>query len=188
MKKVIAINGSPRRGGNTSYALDVMAQQFMQHDVELEVIQIGHKVVRGCISCYKCREENAQGCIFDDEVNVVAQKISEADGIILASPVYFAGINGTMKSFLDRLFYSASSRGIFKDKVASAIVALRRGGASSAFSALNFYLHISQTRMVGSIYWNSIHGRNPGEAANDEEGINTMKQLAVNMAVELHKQ
>lgn len=181
--KVVAINGSPRKEGNTALALAAIADELAQFDIEMEIIQIGHKAIHGCMSCGTCAKRRDLTCGIDDCVNEVLPKMAEADAIILGSPVYYAGIAGAMKCFLDRAFYTASMTGnAFKNKVGAVVVAARRGGASSTFAGLNYYLQISQMMIAGSSYWNSVHGRAVGDAICDAEGLQTMRHLARNIA------
>lgn len=176
--KVLALNGSPRKGGNTSIALDEMRKVFEEEGIEFEVVQIGHQAIRGCIACNRCGEIGK--CIFDDVVNELAPKFEAADGLVVASPVYYASANATLVACLDRLFYST---GFDKTmKVGASIACARRGGASTTFDELNKYFTISNMPIASSQYWNSIHGRAPGEAIQDEEGKQTMRNLARNMA------
>ena len=176
--KVLALNGSPRKGGNTSIALDEMRKVFEAERIEFEVVQIGHQTIRGCIACNHCGETGK--CIFDDVVNELAPKFEAADGLVVASPVYYASANATLVACLDRLFYST---GFDKTmKVGASIACARRGGASATFDELNKYFTISNMPIASSQYWNSIHGRTPGEAIQDEEGKQTMRNLARNMA------
>ena len=176
--KVLALNGSPRKGGNTSIALDEMRKVFEEEGIEFEVVQIGHQAIRGCIACNRCGETGK--CIFDDVVNELAPKFEAADGLVVASPVYYASANATLVACLDRLFYST---GFDKTmKVGASIACARRGGASATFDELNKYFTISNMPIASSQYWNSIHGRTPGEAIQDEEGKQTMRNLARNMA------
>lgn len=175
--KVLAINGSPRKDGNTSLALEEMKKVFEEEGVEIEIVQIGTKDVRGCIACEKCRKTGK--CVFDDIVNELAVKFEEADGLVVASPVYYASANATLVACLDRLFYSTSFNKSMK--VGASVVCARRGGCSSAFDELNKFFTISGMPVASSQYWNSIHGRRPGEADQDEEGKQTMRTLARNM-------
>ena len=178
--KVLIINGSPRIDGNTTIAINELTKTFEKENIKAEVIQIGNKDVRGCIACYKCYEKGK--CVFDDLVNEVAQKLKEADGLIIASPVYYAQANGTLVSFIQRLFFS-TSRTIDKTmKVGASVAVCRRGGASATFDELNKYFMISNMPIVSSQYWNSVHGREIGEAQQDMEGLQTMRTLAKNMA------
>lgn len=176
--KVLAINGSPRIGGNTSIALDEVRKTFEAEGIEIEIVQIGNRDIRGCIACNRCSEIGK--CVFDDIVNELARKFEAADGLIVASPVYYASANATLMACLDRLFYST---GFDKTmKVGASIVCARRGGCSATFDELNKFFTIAQMPIASSQYWNSIHGRTPGEAALDEEGKQTMRVLARNMA------
>ena len=176
--KVLLINGSPKAKGNTAFALEQMADAFAAQGVETEIIQVGNRDIRGCIACGQCY--NAGKCVFDDLVNEVAEKLKEADGMVVGSPVYYASPNGTLISFLDRLFYSFS--GDLRMKVGASVVVARRGGCSAARDVLDKYFTISQMPVASSCYWNMIHGAKPGEAALDPEGIRTMRTLANNMA------
>lgn len=176
--KVLAINGSPRIGGNTSAALEEMKKVFEVEGIEIEIVQIGNKDIRGCIACRHCAQTGK--CVFDDIVNEMAPIFEEADGLIVASPVYYASANATLIAFLDRLFYSTSFDKTMK--VGASVVCARRGGCSSTFDELNKYFTISGMPVASSQYWNSIHGRAPQEALQDEEGKQTMRTLARNMA------
>lgn len=176
--KVIIINGSPRHDGNTSLAVNEIVKIFSEQEIETEVCQIGGKNIRGCIACNKCAEIGK--CVFSDEVNEIAEKFEKADGLIVASPVYYASANGTIISFLDRLFYSTSFDKTMK--VGASIAVARRGGCSSTFDELNKYFTICGMPVASSQYWNSVHGRNKGEAEQDAEGLQTMRVLARNMA------
>lgn len=175
--KVLIINGSPRVGGNTSVALREMEDVFRAQGVETETVQIGAEPVRGCASCGYCYEHDR--CVFDDVVNTLAPKFEAADGLVVASPVYFASANATLVACLDRLFYST---GFDKTmKVGASVVCARRGGCSATFDELNKYFTISGMPVASSRYWNSIHGRAKGEAELDGEGKQTMRTLARNM-------
>ena len=175
--KVLIINGSPRIGGNTSIAINEMVKVFDSDGVETEVVQIGNKDVRGCIACYSCKKNGK--CVFDDVVNELAPKFEEADGVVVASPVYFASANGTLISCLDRLFYST---GFDKTmKVGASVAVARRGGCSATYDELNKYFTISGMPVASSQYWNSVHGRDKGEAEKDIEGLQIMRTLARNM-------
>ena len=175
---VLIINGSPRVGGNTSIALKEMEQVFAQEGIETETIQVGGKDIRGCIACGTCFTRGK--CVFDDLVNQTAPKFEACDGLVIASPVYYASANGTLISFLDRLFYSC--RFDKSMKVGASVVVARRGGLSATFDELNKYFTIAGMPVASSQYWNSVHGRAPGEAAQDAEGLQTMRVLARNMA------
>lgn len=175
--KVLMINGSPRENGNCSVALKEMNKIFEAEKIETEIITIGNKDIRGCIACNSCRKTGK--CVFNDTVNEIAPKFEQCDGLIVASPVYYASANGTLISLLDRLFYSTSFNKSMK--VGAAVVAARRGGLSATFDELNKYFTISGMPIAPSQYWNSIHGRNIGEAEQDIEGLQTMRTLARNM-------
>lgn len=176
--KVLMINGSPRAEGNTYVALREMEKIFKEEGIETEILQIGNKAVRGCIACGSCAKNGK--CVFDDAVNEAAPKFAECNGLVVGSPVYYASANATLIAFLDRLFYST---GFDKTmKVGASVVAARRGGLSATFDELNKYFTISGMPVASSQYWNSIHGRTPGEAAKDGEGLQTMRVLAGNMA------
>lgn len=175
--KVLIINGSPKKNGNTSLAVNEMEKVFASLGVEVDNIQIGNQNIRGCIACKKCAEIGK--CVFDDQVNEIAPKFKEADGLVVASPVYYASANATLIAFLDRLFYSTDFDKTMK--VGASVVCARRQGCSSTFDELNKYFTISNMPIASSQYWNSIHGLNPGEAELDEEGKQTMRVLARNM-------
>ncbi len=175
--KVLMINGSPHAKGNTYTALQEMEKVFAQEGVETEIIQVGNQAVRGCIACYSCYEKGR--CVFDDIVNETAPKFEECDGLVIASPVYYASANATLIAFLDRLFYSTHFDK--RMKVGASVVAARRGGLSATFDELNKYFTITGMPLASSQYWNSIHGRTPGEASQDAEGLQTMRTLAANM-------
>ena len=176
--KVLLINGSPRPDGNTAIALDEMVKVFAQEGIETDVMQVGNKAIRGCIACGACAK--AGRCVFDDDVNIAASKLKEADGLVVASPVYYASANGTLVSFLDRLFQSAKFDKTMK--VGAAVAVARRGGCSATFDELNKYFTICGMPVASSQYWNSVHGRIKGEASQDAEGLQTMRTLARNMA------
>ena len=177
--KVLLINGSPKVKGNTAFALEQMAEVFAAQGLETETIQVGSQAIRGCIGCASCYKTGK--CVFDDLVNEVAPKFAEADGIVVGSPVYYASPNGTLISFLDRLFYSTGS--IDKRmKVGASLVVARRGGCTAAMDVLNKYFTISEMPVAASTYWNMIHGGKPGDSEQDAEGIRTMRNLAKNMA------
>lgn len=175
--KVLILNGSPRKGGNVSIALREMEKVFEESGVDFESVQVGNRDVRGCIACGSCYESGK--CVFDDIVNELAPKFEEADGLVAASPVYYASANATLIACLDRLFYST---GFDKTmKVGASVVCARRGGCSATFDELNKYFTISGMPVASSTYWNSIHGREKGEAQLDAEGLLTMRTLARNM-------
>lgn len=171
------INGSPRPNGNTSIALQEMANIFAQQQVDTEILQVGNKAIRGCIACGKCSESGK--CVFDDLVNETAPKFEACDGLVIASPVYYASANATLVAFLTRLFYSTHFDKSMK--VGASVVCARRGGLSATFDELNKFFTISGMPIASSQYWNSVHGRMPGEASEDAEGLQTMRTLARNM-------
>jgi len=175
--KVLILNGSPKTNGNTMTAISEMVKVFDSEGVESEVIHVGNKDIRGCVSCNSCAVKGK--CVFDDVVNEIAPKFEASDGLVLASPVYYASANATLIACLDRLFYSSSFDKTMK--VGASIVVARRGGCSATFDELNKYFTISGMPVASSQYWNSVHGRIPGEAAKDLEGLQTMRVLANNM-------
>jgi len=177
--KVLLINGSPRAEGCTFTGLSEVASALEKNGVETEFYHIGTKPVRGCAACTKCREIGK--CVFDDDIcNEVAEKLKEADGVVIGSPVYFCGPNGALCAILDRVFYSSS--GSFLHKPGACIVSCRRGGASATFDRLNKYFAFAQMPIVTSQYWNSIHGTTPDEVRRDLEGLQIMRVLGNNMA------
>ena len=175
--KVLLINGSPRVGGNTSIALGETERSSQQEDIQVETAQVGNKAIRGCVACLSCMEKGK--CVFDDLVNETARKFAEADGLVIASPVYYASANGTLISFIDRLFYSTRFDNTMK--VGAAVAVARRGGVSATYDELNKYFAISGMPIATGQYWNAVYGREKGEAAQDEEGMQTMRTLARNM-------
>ena len=175
--KVLMINGSPRVNGNTSIALDEMRKVFEKEGVDVEIVRVGNQAVRGCVACDRCAEIGKW--VFDDVVNELAPKFEEADGLVVASPVYYASANATLIAVLGRLFYSTSFDKTMK--VGASVVCARRGGCSATFDELNKFFTISNMPIASSQYWNSIHGRAVGEAEQDEEGKQTMRVLARNM-------
>lgn len=175
--KVLMINGSPRNEGNTTIALEEMRKVFEKNSVEVEIIQIGQMAIHGCISCNYCYKNGK--CAFNDIVNQLNEKFEKSNGLVVASPVYYASANGTLISLLDRLFYSSNFDK--RAKVGASVVCARRGGCSSTFDELNKYFTISGMPLASSCYWNSIHGRKLGEAIDDLEGLQTMRELANNM-------
>ena len=176
--KVLLINGSPRANGNTAMALKEMADVFAQEGIETEIIHVGSKDIRGCIACGSCGRLGK--CVFDDAVNEVAAKFAEADGLVAGSPVYYAGANATLMAFLQRLFYSSHFDKTMK--VGASVAVARRGGCSATYDEINKFFGISGMPIASSQYWNSVHGGAPGEAAQDAEGMQTMRTLARNMA------
>lgn len=182
--KVLLINGSPRPKGNTFIALSEVASALSAEGIETEIVSIGAKAVQGCIACNKCYELGR--CVFKDELyNRIREKLNDADGIIVGSPTYYAGPNGSLCALLDRLFYSSSE--FLEYKPAAAVAVCRRGGASAVFDRLNKYFTITNMPVVPSQYWNSVHGLLPGEALQDAEGLQTMRTLGRNMAWMLKK-
>ena len=177
MGKILLINGSPHEHGCTYTALKEIADTLSKNSVETEFFHIGKKPVAGCIACGKCSTTGK--CIFDDSVNKILEKLDDYDGIIVGSPVYYAGPSGQLCAFLDRLFYC--SQGRMAGKLAASVVSCRRGGASAAFDRLNKYFGISQMPIAGSTYWNISHGLVAEDAKQDEEGMQTMRNLARNM-------
>ena len=178
MSKVILLNGSPHANGCTATALNEMIKVFQEEGIETELIHVGNKSIRGCISCNRCSETGK--CVFDDLVNEVAPIFAEADGLVVGSPVYYAGPNGTILSFMDRLFYSTSFSK--QMKVGAAVVSCRRGGNTAAYDVLNKYFTISSMPVASSTYWNQVHGFTAEDAKKDLEGLQTMRNLARNMA------
>ena len=176
--KVLIINGSPHANGNTAIAIKELVKTFEALGVEAEVCHIGNKDIRGCIACGKCSELGK--CVFNDAVNEIAPKFEKADGLVVASPVYYASANATLIACLDRLFYST---GFDKTmKVGASVVVARRGGCSATFDELNKYFTICNMPVASSQYWNCVHGREQGQAALDAEGLQTMRTLAKNMS------
>ena len=177
--KVVLINGSPHRKGNTFNALSEVAGALEKEGVQTEIIQLGIKAVQGCIACNKCAELGH--CVFQDTLyNQVREALQEADGIVVGSPVYYAGPNGALCALLDRVFYSCSE--LLAYKAGASVAVCRRGGASATFDRLNKYFTILNMPVVSSQYWNSVHGMRPGEATEDAEGLQTMRMLGRNMA------
>ena len=175
--KVLMINGSPRKDGNTAAALREMEKVFAEEGIETEILHIGNKPIRGCIACNACSKKGC--CVFDDAVNEAAPKFEACDGLVVGSPVYYASANATLVAFLTRLFYSTPFDKTMK--VGASVVAARRGGLSATFDELNKYFTICGMPVASSQYWNSVHGRLPGEAAQDGEGLQGMRTLARNM-------
>ena len=175
--KVMMVNGSPHAKGNTFLALDEMRKVFEQDGIEVEMVQVGHRDIRGCIGCRKCLEKGK--CVFDDAVNETRELFTACDGIVVGSPVYFASANATLIAYLDRLFFSTRIDKTMK--VGASVVVSRRGGCSATYDELNKYFGISGMPIASSQYWNSVHGREIGEAREDAEGLQTMRTLARNM-------
>lgn len=180
--KVVAFNGSPRKQGNTYEALKVVGTELEKEGIDFEIIQVGDKTIKGCQSCGACFKSRNEKCIINDEVNEWIQKIKEADGIILGSPVHYSGVAGTMKTFLDRAFYvMGANGGMARHKVGASVVAVRRSGGIPTFQQLNHYLQYAEMLMPASNYWNVIHGAKAGEAMEDTEGVQIMRVLGKNM-------
>ena len=175
--KVLMLNGSPRAKGNSALALAEMEKVFATEGIEVETVQVGNQAVRGCIACNGCARKGA--CVFDDVVNELAPKFEEADGLVVASPVYFGSANATLVAVLDRLFYSTPFDKTFK--VGAAFAVARRGGTTATFDELNKYFTISGMPVASGQYWNGVHGRMLGEAEQDGEGLQQMRTLARNM-------
>jgi len=176
--KVLLLNGSPHPHGNTAFSLSQMEEIFHSEGIQTEILQVGSQNIRGCIGCGGCYKTHS--CVFEDLVNEASGKLAECDGLVIGSPVYYASPNGTLLSFLDRLFYSTGH--IDKRmKVGAAVVCARRGGCTASMDVLNKYFTISGMPVASSTYWNIIHGGKPGEAALDTEGVRTMRNLAKNM-------
>lgn len=178
MMKVLLINGSPNENGCTFTALSEVAEALGNHEIKTEILYLGKKAVAGCIACGKCADSGS--CVFDDKVNLALRELDDIDGIVVGSPVYYAGASGQITAFLDRLFYSGGSR--MHGKPGAAVVSCRRGGASAAFDQLNKYFTISSMPVVSSQYWNQVHGFSPEDVRKDEEGLQTMRVLGENMA------
>ncbi len=178
--KVLGINGSPRGKGNTALALGEMQKEFARHGIEMEIVHIGNKAIRGCLACGACSRNRNEKCIIDDDpVNDIVGRMKAADAIVLGSPVHYANIAGTMKSFCDRAFYVAGANyGIFAGKPGAAVVAVRRSGGSNAWSALNYYFTIANMPVAASTYWSIVHGTAAGEATEDAEGLQTVRNAA----------
>ncbi len=181
--KVIGINGSPRKDGNTSIALHIMEEELTNEGIEVEIIQIGDKLIHGCIACGYCFKSENNQCVFKDDImNEVSNKMREADGIILGSPTYYGGIAGTMKSFLDRVFYTGHRVKPFRNKVATAVVSVRRAGGVEVFNQLTNYLNLAETVIPPSQYWGLGYGLNKGEIIQDAEGVQVIRRNANAMA------
>ena len=178
MAKILLLNGSPHANGCTATALDEMIRIFHEEGVETELVQVGNKAIRGCISCHYCSKNGR--CVFNDDlVNEVAPKFEAADGLVVGSPVYFGSPNGTILSFMDRLFYSTSFSKHMK--VGACVVSCRRGGNTASFDVLNKYFTISGMPVAPGTYWNQVHGRSAEDVKKDLEGLQTMRNVARNM-------
>lgn len=176
--KVLMINGSPHEGGSTFTALHEMEKVFEKNGIEVEMLHVGKQPIRGCVACGGCSQSGK--CVFDDIVNVAAEKFEESDGLVIGSPVYYASANATLIALLDRLFYSTRFNKTMK--VGASVVSARRGGLSSTFDELNKYFTITGMPVASGQYWNSIHGNNADEAMQDKEGLQIMRTLAENMS------
>ena len=177
--KVLLVNGGPHKEGCTNLALEEIAKTLEKEDIQTEIIWLGNKPVGGCIACNSCLK-NDNKCFMEDEVNRFLEKAKKADGFVFGSPVHFAAASGTLTSFLDRVFYGKGK--LFIGKACASVVSCRRGGATAAFDQINKYALISNMYVVGSSYWNQIHGTNKEEATKDLEGLQTMRNLGKNMA------
>lgn len=182
--KVVAFNGSPNREGNTWHALKMVTAELEKEGIETEIVHVGNKLIRGCTACGQCAKNRNEQCVLpNDEVNEWIQKMKQADGIILGSPVHYSAIGGTMKSFLDRGFYVAGvNDGMLRHKVGASVVAVRRSGGLPTFDQLNNFLNYAEMLLPTSNYWNVIHGRSQGEVTQDLEGVQIMRVLGKNMA------
>jgi multimeric flavodoxin WrbA len=176
--KVTLINGSPHEKGTTAFALGEIAFSLQKEDISSEIIQIGHLPLRGCLACGGCYD--SKKCVINDQLNEIAEKIRQSDGLVIGSPVYYAGINGTLKSFLDRLFYSCT--GQFRFKPAAGIVAMRRAGGTAALQTINQYFEFAEMLITPTMYWSALHGLNGEQAAGDEEGVQMCRVIGRNMA------
>ena len=182
--KVLGINGSPREGGNTEILIRTVFGELETAGVETELVRIGGKPLRGCVGCRRCFENRDRRCVLpDDGVNGLVEKLAEADGVVLGSPVYYTDVTAEMKAFLDRAgLVSGANGGLLRRKAGAAVLAVRRGGATHAFDTLNHWLHMMQTYQVGASYWNMGYGMKPGDVAEDQEGMENMRVLGRNMA------
>jgi multimeric flavodoxin WrbA len=187
--KVIGINGSPRKNGNTSLLIQAVFHELQKEGIETELINIALKPVRGCKGCYTCLNNQNKRCIFDgDKVNESIEKMVAADGIILGSPTYFTDVTAEMKAWIDRVgMVSITNGSILKHKAGGSVVAVRRGGAIHTFDTMNHFMHYMQMYLVGASYWNMAYGFETGEVNNDKEGMENMKTLGENMAYLLKK-
>lgn len=183
--EVVAINGSPKKNGNTAHAIQIVAEELAKENIKTKIIHIGNKEIRGCIACMGCVRAQNERCSLSDNgiVNDAIEQMKAAEGILLASPVYFSGISGTMKTFLDRAFFVSGMNGnLFRHKVASSLAVVRRSGGISAVDQMNKYLNYAEMTTVGANYWNVLHGLQSGEVMEDAEGVQIMRVLGKNMA------
>lgn len=179
--KVLLINGSARRNGNTFIALSEIAKQLEKNGIESEIVQIGTKPVRGCIACYQCKAKNLGRCVFDDDLcNRVNEKMAGCDALVIGSPVYYGQPNGSLLALVQRMMFSAGE--LYKGKPAASVAVCRRGGGTAAYQTMNMPFEMMNMPLVTSQYWNIVYGRDPGEATQDTEGMQTMRTLANNMA------
>ena len=184
--KVLLINGSPRKQGNTVVALSEAAKTLENNGIDTEIVHIGVKPVRGCIACAQCKTKQLGRCVFDDDVcNRISEKLDDADALIIGSPVYYGQPNGSVLSLMQRMFFSAGEK--VQNKPAAAVCVCRRGGATAAFQTLNMPFQMMNMPVVSSQYWNIVYGREEGQAALDTEGMQTMRTMANNMAWMLKK-
>lgn len=184
--KVLLINGSPRKKGNTFLALSEVAKTLEAQGIESEIVQIGNKAVRGCIACGQCQMKQLNRCVFDDDIcNRISEKLDTADALVVGSPVYYGQPNGTVLSLIQRMFFSSGAK--VQNKPAAAVCVCRRGGATAAFETMNLPFQMMNMPIVTSQYWNIVYGREEGQAALDTEGMQTMRTLASNMAWLLKK-
>ena len=181
--RVLAVNGSARKDGNTAILIKKVFEELEAEGIATEMIQLSGKKIRGCAACYKCFENKDRRCSVKDDLNEIIAKMEEADGIILASPTYFADVTSEMKALIDRSgFVSMANGRMFRRKVGAAVVAVRRAGAIHAFDTINHFFFIQEMIVPGSTYWNIGIGREPGQVNDDEEGLRTMTNLGKNMA------
>ncbi|KAB2953432.1 flavodoxin family protein [Heliorestis acidaminivorans] len=182
--RVVAFNGSPKKEGNTYHAIKLVAEELEKEGIDVEIVHVGDKAVRGCLACHGCAKNRDEKCVTPgDQVNEWIAKMKEADGIIFGSPVHFSSVGATLKAFLDRACFVASvNESMLRHKVAASVVAVRRSGGVTTFDQLNYYITYSEMVMATSNYWNVIHGARPGEVLQDEEGVQIMRLLGKNMA------
>jgi multimeric flavodoxin WrbA len=187
--KVVALNGSARKDGNTAMLIQVVFEELKKEGIETELIQMAGKNIQGCLACYKCFKNKDRRCSMDKDIlNDIMARMEKAEGILLGSPTYFSDVTSGMRAFIERCgFVARANDYMFKGKVGAAVVAVRRAGSIQAFTSMNLFLHYMQMFMPGSSYWNIGIGRDPGDVMKDEEGIQTMKTLGQNMAWLLKK-
>jgi multimeric flavodoxin WrbA len=187
--KVVALNGSARKDGNTAMLIQVVFEELKKEGIETELIQMAGKNIQGCLACYKCFKNKDRRCSVDKDIlNDIMARMEKAEGILLGSPTYFSDVTSGMRAFIERCgFVARANDYMFKGKVGAAVVAVRRAGSIQAFTSMNLFLHYMQMFMPGSSYWNIGIGRDPGDVMKDEEGIQTMKTLGQNMAWLLKK-